>query len=143
MKGIKGHLSFYLVKCETSTHPQVLLGELRQLTDTLAATKEQYKQVSGGVTERSRHLAQLADELEAVKAEMEERGSAMTDGTPLVNVRRSLTRMKQEVTAMNVRIGVVEHTVLQAKLRDKSNLQRDMMGLGGGGGAGQAALSFF
>ena len=124
---------------------QVPLGELRQLTDTLAATKEQYKQVSGGVTERSRHLAQLADELEAVKAEMEERGSAMTDGTPLVNVRRSLTRMKQEVTAMNVRIGVVEHTVLQAKLRDKSNLQRDMMGLGGGGGggAGQAALSFF
>ena len=123
---------------------QVPLGELRQLTDTLAATKEQYKQVSGGVTERSRHLAQLADELEAVKAEMEERGSAMTDGTPLVNIRRSLTRMKQEVTAMNVRIGVVEHTVLQAKLRDKSNLQRDMMGLGGGGGgAGQAALSFF
>ena len=123
---------------------QVPLGELRQLTDTLAATKEQYKQVSGGVTERSRHLAQLADELEAVKAEMEERGSAMTDGTPLVNIRRSLTRMKQEVTAMNVRIGVVEHTVLQAKLRHKSNLQRDMMGLGGGGGgAGQAALSFF
>ena len=118
------------------------MGELRQLTDTLAATKEQYKQVSGGVTERSRHLAQLADELESVKAEMEERGSAMTDGTPLVNIRRSLTRMKQEVTAMNVRIGVVEHTVLQAKLRDKSNLQRDMMGLGGGGG-GQASLSFF
>ena len=137
-------MSFYLVKSEPP-HPQVPLGELRQLTDTLAATKEQYKQVSGGVTERSRHLAQLADELEAVKAEMEERGSAMTDGTPLVNVRRSLTRMKQEVTAMNVRIGVVEHTVLQAKLRDKSNLQRDMMGLGGGGGggAGQAALSFF
>ncbi len=28
---------------------------------------------------------------------MEERGSSMTDGTPLVNVRRALTRMKQEV----------------------------------------------
>ena len=112
------------------------------MTDTLAATKEQYKQVSGGVTERSRHLAQLADELESVKGEMEERGSAMTDGTPLVNIRRSLARMKQEVTAMNVRIGVVEHTVLQAKLRDKSNMQRDMMGIGGGGD-GQGAMSFY
>jgi estrogen-related receptor beta like 1 len=30
------------------------LVDFRQLTDTLAATKEQYKQVSGGVTERSR-----------------------------------------------------------------------------------------
>ena len=130
-----------IYKANPSELSKVPLGELRGLTDSLAATKEQYKQVSGGVTERSRHLAQLADELESVKAEMEERGSAMTDGTPLVNIRRSLTRMKQEVTAMNVRIGVVEHTVLQAKLRDKSNLQRDMMGLGGGGG--QGALSFF
>lgn len=44
--------------------------------------------MSGGVTERSRVLAQIADELEMIKSEMEERGSSMTDGTPLVNVRR-------------------------------------------------------
>ena len=82
--------------------------------------------MSGGVTERSRLLAQIADDLEVIKAEMEERGSSMTDGTPLVNIRRALTRMKQEILTMNVRIGVVEHTVLQAKLKDKSNMQRDM-----------------
>ncbi|TRY72250.1 hypothetical protein TCAL_03146 [Tigriopus californicus] len=103
------------------------LQQFRQLSDTLAATKEQYKQVSGGVTERSRTLAQIADDLEVIKAEMEERGSAMTDGTPLVNVRRALIRMKQEVANMNVRIGVLEHSLLQAKLRDRSNLQRDAL----------------
>ena len=54
-------------------------------------------QVSGGVTERSRTLAQIADDLEAIKGEMEDRGSSMTDGTPLVNIRRALARMKQEV----------------------------------------------
>ena len=32
-------------------------------------------QVSGGVTERSRLLAQLTDTLESVKSEMEERGA--------------------------------------------------------------------
>ena len=78
------------------------------------------------MTERSRVLSQIADDLEVIKAEMEERGSSMTDGTPLVNIRRALTRMKQEILTMNVRIGVVEHTVLQAKLKDKSNMQRDM-----------------
>ena len=82
--------------------------------------------MSGGVTERSRLLAQIADELEQIKGEMEERGSSMTDGTPLVNIRRALTRMKQEILTMSVRIGVVEHTVLQAKLKDKSHMQRDM-----------------
>jgi estrogen-related receptor beta like 1 len=49
------------------------------------------------VTDRSRLLSQIADELEAVKAEMEERGSSMTDGAPLVNIRKTLARMKQEV----------------------------------------------
>ena len=78
-----------------------------------------------GVTERSRLLAEIADDLEAVKGEMEERGSSMTDGTPLVNVRKSLARMKQETVNMDVRIGVVQHTLLQAKLKDKSDMQRD------------------
>ena len=56
---------------------------------------------------------------------MEERGSSMTDGTPLVNIRKTLARMKQEVVTMDVRIGVVQHTLVQAKLKDKSLMQRD------------------
>ena len=35
--------------------------------------------MSGGVTERSRLLAQLTDTLESVKSEMEERGAAFED----------------------------------------------------------------
>jgi len=101
------------------------LGDFKRLSDNLAAAREQYKSVSGGVTDGSRQLADIADDLEAVKAEMDERGSSMTDGTPLVNIRKSLARMKQEVVTMDVRVGVVQHTLLQAKLKDKSNMQRD------------------
>ena len=79
------------------------------------------------MTERSRTLAQISDDLEVIKSEMEERGSAMTDGTPLVNIKRALARMRQEVKTMNVRLGVVEHTVMQARLKDKSNMQRDLV----------------
>lgn len=45
---------------------------------------------------------------------------------PLVSVRKALTRVKQEVTAMDVRIGVVEQKNLLSKLKDKSLLQKDM-----------------
>lgn len=101
-----------------------LLLEYRAAQDQLAHVKEQYKTVSGGVTERSRILAQISDELEQVKQEMEERGSSMTDGTPLVNIRKALTRLKTEISQMDVRIGVASHTLLQAKLKEKGNLQR-------------------
>ena len=70
-------------------------------------------------------LAQIMDDIEAVKMEMEERGSSMTDGSPLVNIRRALARVKSEITSMDVRIGVLEHTLLQARMKDRSNMQRD------------------
>ena len=97
----------------------------RQLSQTLAQNKEQYKQVSGGVTERSRVLASITDQIETLKSEMEERGSSMTDGSPLVSIRKSLSRVRQEILGMDVRIGVLEHTAMQARLRDRSNMQRD------------------
>ena len=78
------------------------------------------------MTERSRLLSQIMDDIEAVKMEMEERGSSMTDGSPLVNIRKSLARVKTEITAMDVRIGVVEHTLLQARMKDRSNMQSDL-----------------
>eukprot|EP00096_Caligus_rogercresseyi_P007294 TRINITY_DN25118_c0_g1_i1.p1 TRINITY_DN25118_c0_g1~~TRINITY_DN25118_c0_g1_i1.p1 ORF type:complete len:282 (-),score=58.23 TRINITY_DN25118_c0_g1_i1:89-832(-) len=105
---------------------EVPISQYRNLIDSLSASKERYKQVNGGVTERSRQLAQIADELESVKAEMEERGSSMTDGSPLVNIKKSLARIKSESTAMDVRMGVAKHILLQAKMKDKSNMQRDM-----------------
>lgn len=45
---------------------------------------------------------------------------------PVVKVRQSLTKLRQEIVQMDVRIGVVEHTLLQAKLKEKSNMTRDM-----------------
>ncbi|KAG0726542.1 Intraflagellar transport protein 57 [Chionoecetes opilio] len=103
-----------------------LLLEYRNLQNVAAESREQYRQASGKLVEKSHELAQISDELDRVKHEMEERGSSMTDGTPLVNVRKALTRVRQEITAMDVRIGVVEQKLLQAKLQDKTNLQRDM-----------------
>ncbi len=45
---------------------------------------------------------------------------------PVVKIKQSLTKLKQEIVQMDVRIGVVEHTLLQAKLKEKSNMTRDM-----------------
>ena len=43
-----------------------------------------------------------------------------------MNIRKGVTRVRQEIVAMDVRIGVVEQKLLQAKLKDKSIMQRDM-----------------
>lgn len=53
----------------------------RTLQDELSKYQENYKSISGGVTERTRELSKLSDQLEMVKQQMEERGNSMTDGS--------------------------------------------------------------
>lgn len=45
---------------------------------------------------------------------------------PLVKIRQSLTKLKQEAAQMDVRVGVVEHTLLQSQLKERSDMTRDM-----------------
>ncbi|KAM7400029.1 hypothetical protein PAMA_004629 [Pampus argenteus] len=103
-----------------------LIHDYRSAQAKHSEAKERYQQASGGVTERTRVLAEISEELEKVKQEMEEKGSSMSDGAPVVKIKQSLTKLKQEIVQMDVRIGVVEHTLLQAKLKEKSNMTRDM-----------------
>lgn len=69
--------------------------------------KEKYSQGSGGVTTLARELAQVSEELETVKAEMDQRGTSMTDAAPLVKIKQALTKLKAESTQMEIRLGVV------------------------------------
>ncbi|CAN9503046.1 unnamed protein product [Ophioblennius macclurei] len=103
-----------------------LIQEYRSAQAKLSEVKERYQQASGRVTEKTRVLAEISEELDKVKQEMEEKGSSMSDGAPVVKIKQSLTKLKQEIVQMDVRIGVVEHTLLQAKLSEKSNMTRDM-----------------
>lgn len=109
-----------------NTQLEHLISEYRQAQSQLNKVKDLYQQASGGVTERTRILAEISEELDKVKQEMEEKGSSMSDGAPVVKIRQSLTKLKQEIEQMDVRMGVVEHTLLQAKLREKNNMTRDM-----------------
>ncbi|XP_053310957.1 intraflagellar transport protein 57 homolog [Spea bombifrons] len=103
-----------------------LIQEYRAAQAQFSEVKDQYQQVSSRVTEKTRILSEITEDLEKVKQEIEEKGSSMTDGAPLVKIKQALTKLKQETVEMDIRIGVVEHTLLQAKLKEKSNMTRDM-----------------
>ncbi|XP_074652911.1 intraflagellar transport protein 57 homolog [Tubulanus polymorphus] len=111
-----------------NTQLEQSLQEFRHMQDRLAETKERYRQGSGGVTERTRILAEVTEELEKVKQEMEERGSSMTDGAPLVKIKQAIVKIKSEITQMDIRTGVLEHILLQAKMRERTENQRQLPG---------------
>ena len=120
------------------TQFEPLINEYVSLKTQLSQLTEQYSEVSKGVTQKSQMLSEISEELESMKSEMEERGSSMTDGTPLVSLRKALQRMRGEVSSIDIRIGVATHTILQANLKD-SVMQ--LVTRRGGDGQDASALS--
>ncbi|KAL5968221.1 hypothetical protein TSMEX_004076 [Taenia solium] len=103
-----------------------VLTEYRCVQDRLSEVKEEYTRASRNIAERSKALAQLSEEVERVKQEMEQRGSSMTDGSPVVHIKQAIQRLKAENVAMEIRTGVLEHTLLRLHLRAREESQKPL-----------------
>ncbi|NXN08338.1 IFT57 protein, partial [Indicator maculatus] len=105
-----------------------LVQEYRSAQALLSEDEREWIEVGRGQiqTEKKNLFFKITEVLERVKQETEEKGSSMTDGAPLVKIKQALTKLKQETIQMDIQIGVMEHTLLQSKLKEKSNMTRDM-----------------
>lgn len=96
-----------------------LIQEHLSVRARLHEEQERYRQASARVMERRQELTEVSAEVMKIKQEINDRD--MTDGTPVVRIRCSLTRLRQEVVQMDKRIGMVQHLLLRATLKEKSN----------------------
>ncbi|XP_052868188.1 intraflagellar transport protein 57 homolog [Anopheles cruzii] len=71
----------------------------------------QMKQCEQGKANNEQELAKITNELENVKIQMEQRGNSMTDGSPLINIKKAIFRIKEEISEMDIKIGVMEHSL--------------------------------
>ena len=78
------------------------------------------------MAEKTRSLQGLNENIDSVKCEMEERGSWMTDGSPLVNIKKSVNRVKRDIVNMDVMIGALQHSLIQAVAKDRDKLYKGM-----------------
>jgi estrogen-related receptor beta like 1 len=109
--------------------------EFHRQQDLLAQAKNHYRHCSTGITEKSQQLAQLTAELSTIKEEMEETGQNVTDGGlhfsflsikseliylgPLVKIKKAIEELNRDIVRVDVRIAVLEHTLMQSKVREK------------------------
>lgn len=103
-----------------NTHFEHLAEEYRTEQEKMREIQETYNSSSTSVTQLTNQLAQIQDELEEVKGSMDDRGQSMTDTSPLIKIKSALTKLKSEIKTMDLRIGVVGHTLMQAKVKHKT-----------------------
>jgi estrogen-related receptor beta like 1 len=59
------------------------------------------------------------DDLERVKQQMEVQGSSMTDTAPLMKLKGAMQKLREETAAFEIRIGIVDNALLQAKIKKR------------------------
>lgn len=106
----------------------------KHLNNDLAPIVAQYKDVSVELSQMRSAIKEMDDEkialeqsfekisheFENVKIQMEQRGNAMADGSPLINIKRAIGKIKEEIVEMELEISVMRHSVDQDILKQNA-----------------------
>ena len=72
-------------------------------------------------------MPELQD-LEDKKTELDERGSNISDSSPVVRIKAAIKSIKSELQQMSVRTGVLQHQLLQVMLaKSRERLTSDQI----------------
>lgn len=62
----------------------------------------------------------VSEKLEQIQAKTNEQSGTMTDTSPVVKIKQALKNIQGEIKNMDVRLGVLNHTVLSYKTRERN-----------------------
>jgi estrogen-related receptor beta like 1 len=88
------------------------LAELNQVQDTFNAA-------SKNVSSLSNELNSVTEALEQAKNDIKDREEKSSDIAPLMKIKEAVAKVKSEIKEMSLRIGVLQHTVLQYTLKQQ------------------------
>merc|ERR1712039_1123499 len=108
--------------------------DFREQQEELNRVQTQYTELNEVVMNLQIELKNVAEELDVVKNDMEERSSTVTDTAPIVKMKDAFKKLRSDTRQLEVRIGVVSHTLMQAKLRQRPQEDRKQGVYNGGQG---------
>jgi len=109
--------------------------DYRTQQEELNLVQSQYTELNEVVMNYQIELKNVGEELELTKTDMEERSSTVTDTAPIVKMKEAFKKLRSDTRQLEVRIGVVSHTLMQAKLRQRPQDASKTGGYKAGGGA--------
>jgi len=72
------------------------------------------------VEDLENELSEVNERLGNITRKIDDTGKSFSDTKPLQNIKKSITNVKNDIKAIDIRIGVVSNTLLQLKLKERS-----------------------
>ena len=100
-------------------------GDYRAHSDQLRENQTAFATVSKNVEELENELTEINNRLDHASKKIDDTGKTFSDNTPLQNIKKAITTVKNDIKSIDIRIGVVSNTLLQLKLKEKSKIIED------------------
>lgn len=92
-----------------------LLQQYKNNQDKLEKVTKTYKESEENIGKLSNELNTINQELTEMKIKVDQLSKQMGDTTPLQEIKKSQVAIKKEIREMDLRAGVLQHKLLQAK----------------------------
>lgn len=89
-----------------------IIEEWVSIRSQVVKLRDNYSAVSSGVVQKSSQLAEVTQLIDNMKQEMELYSNKMTDSSPLNVAKKAKDNIKQELNAIELRIGVAVQTLI-------------------------------
>lgn len=104
---------------------QGMTGDYRAHTEHLREIQNNFQTVSKNVGDMENELMDVNERLSTVQKKIDDTSVTFSDASPLAKIKKSITNVKNDIKAIDIRIGVVTNTLLQLKLKERARAQEE------------------
>lgn len=127
LKKLEADIGFVMEKIES--RERHLNNELREYLLEYKQLSLELKKIEATLSESEQakviteeELSSVLGDLEMTKGQMDQRGSSMADGSPLINIKKAIVKLKEELVQMDLKIGVLDHSLTQDIIRHNAQI---------------------
>ncbi|CAD8204903.1 unnamed protein product [Paramecium pentaurelia] len=98
-------------------------SEYKKKNEDVKKIELQCKNYTNAIKEMGDQYKQISEKYENVQNKLNEHGSISTDQSPVIRIKSALTKIRLEIKQMDLRIGVLSHTILQRTYHESKAMQ--------------------
>lgn len=97
-----------------------IINDYKEVSGERAKLDLATKEVKTEIADLEKDMDKTLHAYKTVKEQMEQRGSSMSDGSPLINLKKAIAKIKDEIIQMDLEIGVMQHGIDQEILKQNA-----------------------
>ncbi|KAL5281026.1 IFT57 family protein [Megaselia abdita] len=125
LKKLQSELGFAMDKVESrekhlNNELKNLIKQFKDISIELSTIQAGIKETEYDTDQITRELMEIVSDIETIKSKMEQRGQSMSDGSPVINIKKAIVKLKEDISHLNLEMGLLNYSLDQDYLRQAS-----------------------